>query len=446
VKTLDPSGTGNTVLPANGAWQTLFGINDTNGMPHTIYVELDTFSPDTPATPAISIGRRDPCTTGCGTLDTAICTQSATASCNIISATETKDGYIAIKLNVASPIVFPAPGAPGTGSQFTWDASKPGTILGTTAQKITGNTYFFAGVGAGFLETVQTTTGGSYTRLGNLSCNAIPPIAALSASPISGNAPLMVNFDGTGSHEQTGSCGSINSYTLDFGDGSTPVTNNTGHFTHTYNNAGDYPARLKVSDTIGQTSTNPAQVIISVTNGVNLVSVVSRMQHGTIQNPFEVNLPLTGTRGVECRSSAALGATNYQLVFKFDNSLTSVTGASVTGTGSISSRMINPKNDHEYLVNLSGVADQQYIAITLTGVAGAPNSGTVVGPQMGVLVGDVDATGRVDSTDTFDVRQQSLQAVTPSNFREDVDASGRIDSNDVFITRQNSLTSLPTSP
>jgi hypothetical protein len=67
-------------------------------------------------------------------------------------------------------------------------------------------------------------------------------------------------------------------------------------------------------------------------------------------------------------------------------------------------------------------------------------------PQMGVLVGDVDASGRVDSTDVFQVRQQSLQNANSSNFRADVDASGRIDSTDVFKTRQNSLSALPSPP
>jgi hypothetical protein len=67
---------------------------------------------------------------------------------------------------------------------------------------------------------------------------------------------------------------------------------------------------------------------------------------------------------------------------------------------------------------------------------------TIVVP-MGVLLGDVDASGRVDSTDVFQVRQQSLQTAGPSNFRTDVNESGRIDSTDVFIARQQTLTSLP---
>jgi hypothetical protein len=93
-------------------------------------------------------------------------------------------------------------------------------------------------------------------------------------------------------------------------------------------------------------------------------------------------------------------------------------------------------------INLTGVSNAQTLNINLTGVSDGMHSGDVSIP-MGVLLGDVDGSGRVDSTDTFLVRQDSLQTANPSNFRADVDTSGRIDSNDVFITRQQSLTSLP---
>jgi hypothetical protein len=62
---------------------------------------------------------------------------------------------------------------------------------------------------------------------------------------------------------------------------------------------------------------------------------------------------------------------------------------------------------------------------------------------MGVLIGDVNASGRVDAADVSSVRQQTLQNVDGSNFREDINASGRIDAADVSIARQQTLTSLP---
>src|SRR3984893_16551733 len=96
VATLDPSNTGNVVLPPNTEWQILFDAKDTNGNTQKVYVELDTFSPNTPANPGISYGRRDPCSAGCGTLDTSECTQGGTppSSCPKISATYPTDGRI----------------------------------------------------------------------------------------------------------------------------------------------------------------------------------------------------------------------------------------------------------------------------------------------------------------------------------------------------------------
>lgn len=101
----------------------------------------------------------------------------------------------------------------------------------------------------------------------------------------------------------------------------------------------------------------------------------------------------------------------------------------------------------QYIVNLTAVGNAQYIVVTLTNVNDAAgNHDDSVSVPMGVLLADVDASGRVDSTDIFQVRQQTLQNANSSNFRMDVDASGRIDSTDVFITQQQSLTSLPSPP
>jgi hypothetical protein len=125
-----------------------------------------------------------------------------------------------------------------------------------------------------------------------------------------------------------------------------------------------------------------------------------------------------------------------------------VTGHNPTGgTGSVSSSMIDPSDPHNYLVNLTNVSTGQYLTVTLNSVVDATgNAANVVGPQVGVLVGDTDASGRVDSTDVFQVRQNSLQTTNGSNFRTDLDESGRMDSTDVFLTRQQSLTALPSPP
>jgi hypothetical protein len=180
---------------------------------------------------------------------------------------------------------------------------------------------------------------------------------------------------------------------------------------------------------------------------VQLVSVASRITHGSA-GPFDIDLPLTGTRGVECRTSASLGAGNYMLVYTFANTLTSVGGASVTsGTGMVSSSSIGT-DPHQYIVNLTGVTNAQYLTVTLANVndSAGNSSSSVLGPSMGVLVGDVNASGIVTSGDTNLCKAQALQPVTSANFRNDINASGAITTGDVNIIKQNALQQLPSPP
>jgi hypothetical protein len=165
-----------------------------------------------------------------------------------------------------------------------------------------------------------------------------------------------------------------------------------------------------------------------------LVGAVSRKNH-TGAGTFDIDL-MPPASGIECRSGGANG--DFQIVTTFAVPVT-FSSATVLGTGSVASAL---SSGNQVFVDLTGVTNAQRITLTLIGV----NDGTHianVSVQMGVLLGDVDASARVDSTDVFQVRQQTLQNANSSNFRTDVDESGRIDSTDIFITRQQTLTSLP---
>ncbi len=174
---------------------------------------------------------------------------------------------------------------------------------------------------------------------------------------------------------------------------------------------------------------------------VQLTSVVSRKTHGSA-GTFDINLPLTGNPGIECRTGGPGG--NHTVVFSFANTIGNVSSASVTaGTGSVESSRVGA-DAHQYIVNLKGVANAQTITITLLNVNdSAGNYSSAVSASMGVLLGDANASGRVDAADVSLVRQQTLQPISASNFREDLNVSGRIDAADVSIARQQTLTSLP---
>jgi hypothetical protein len=164
-----------------------------------------------------------------------------------------------------------------------------------------------------------------------------------------------------------------------------------------------------------------------------LVGAVSRKTQGGIT--FDIDL-LPPAPGIECRSGGANGSFQVVVSCAVPITLTSVQVSS--GAGSVSAALASGS---QVFINLTGVTNAQRIALTLIANDGT-SAHTIVVP-MGVLLGDVDASGRVDSTDVFQVRQQSLQTAGPSNFRTDVNESGRIDSTDVFIARQQTLTSLP---
>lgn len=95
-----------------------------------------------------------------------------------------------------------------------------------------------------------------------------PPIAAASATPTNGSAPLSVRFSSTGSADPEGNA---LQYTWDFGDGS-PVSHEPNPL-HTYGTNGTYTARLTVVDDHANASS--AVVSIAVGNHAPTVSIHS---------------------------------------------------------------------------------------------------------------------------------------------------------------------------
>jgi PKD domain/Dockerin type I domain len=298
---------------------------------------------------------------------------------------------------------------------------------------------------------------GSYTvednQAGVCACKLdVAPTAVLTATPMSGVAPLTVNFDASGSFHTPPPSNVITSYTLDFGDGTPPVTQASPMFSHTYNSNGDYPARLTATDPCGKTSTSAAQVVISVTS---TLTEAQSVKFHTGVGSFPVELPLVGSpRGVECRTS---GNGTYTIVYTFNGvpgrGITAVDSAKVTqGTATIdtTNTRLGP-NANQYTVALTGVTNAQYVYVQLDGVhdtAGAVINQAIA--RVGILVGDVTGDGQVDSADLILVKRQTLQPVNnnpgTSNFREDVNVDGAIDSGDLIVTKRHTLTGLTPPP
>src|SRR5207253_6164264 len=119
----------------------------------------------------------------------------------------------------------------------------------------------------------------------------------------------------------------------------------------------------------------------------------------------------------------------------------------MSGIGSVISSNIDPNDAHNFIVNLAGVTNAQYVTVSLANVSDSAESlSSVLSAIIGVLIGDVNASGVVTSGDTNLCKAQALQTVTNSNFRDDINASGAITTGDVNIIKQNALTQLPTPP
>jgi hypothetical protein len=170
-----------------------------------------------------------------------------------------------------------------------------------------------------------------------------------------------------------------------------------------------------------------------------LVSVVSRKVHATA-GTFDIDLPLTGPRGIECRAPGSTGdaGVDYKLIFSFAGAVTSCGTAS---TGSVSA---GPAAN-QCTVKLTGVPNAQYTTVNLTGV-NVPTAcpafiGNVSG-TIGLLLGDTNADRRVNVGDTNQTRSRSGQTTNNTNKRSDVNLDGRINVGDTNFVRSHSGSSI----
>ena len=199
------------------------------------------------------------------------------------------------------------------------------------------------------------------------------------------------------------------------------------------------------SDVVSATNyTDKIAYVGQLSDMLDPITAVSRLTHGTA-GTFDINLPLIGTRGVECRNF--LTGSSYNVVFTFANPLTSVASVSATSTGGPPPGAvgnIDNTDAHRYIVNLPAVPNAQYTTITLNTVQDSDaNSRATVQTTMGVLFGDVNQDTFVLSGDYTAVRQRSGSSVDATNFKYDVNADGFILSGDYTSVRGQSGMHLP---
>jgi hypothetical protein len=124
---------------------------------------------------------------------------------------------------------------------------------------------------------------------------------------------------------------------------------------------------------------------------LQLTNAVSRKSHnGTT---FDIDLPLTGNPGIECRTSAG---GNHTLVFTLTTNVVSGSATLTSGTGTAGAASFS---GNTMTVPLTGVADQQKITVTLNGVTDASSQVLpATSVSMIALLGDTTANKSVTLT------------------------------------------------
>jgi hypothetical protein len=311
----------------------------------------------------------------------------------------------------------------------------PGTITLTIPKSLVGNPPNGA--------LLKSVTGYAMSERGPL---AAPPCPAPPASceNIFNPSSLPIQVDAAGAFTYVVGAGmqldGVVELSLDDPSFSFPTSasaNTNGTWQHTFTNPSTGQHTVYVRQVVrGGCATSPtASVTFTVPGAPVPTGVVSRKTHGAA-GPFDVNLPVAGTPGNECRLGQP-GDGDHTIVFTFVNPVVSVSSATCGGTAATTGIAGN-----QVTVNCTGLANAQTVPITLVNLNDGTNSGDV-SVLMSVLLGDTTANGVVNASDIGQTKAQSGLPTNGSNFRLDVTINGVINASDIGLVKSKSGTSLP---
>ncbi len=175
-----------------------------------------------------------------------------------------------------------------------------------------------------------------------------------------------------------------------------------------------------------------------------VTAVVSRKTHGAAgpQDLLLPNrlLPVTSNIDVEPRAINA-GGTGHRIVFQFNRAVSTPGSVAVTDTGSLPLGMASATaSGSEVTVTLTNIADAQRAKVTLTNING---EGLNASASVGFLIGDIDNSRSVNSTDVTGIKARSGQITDASNYKFDLNASGAINATDISTVKARANLQLP---
>ena len=293
---------------------------------------------------------------------------------------------------------------------------------------------------------VDDTDAGGTSResptIGAIAAYAFVVVAAAPGAPMIGST-----FPGNGQAsfaftEPASNGGSqITSYTATCNPGAIGSSSMSSPITVTgLTNGVNYSCAVTATNSFGTgIPSSTSNVIPSPGVPLSLIAAFSRKTHGgagVFELPIATAVLIGGAVTVEPRT---LGA-GHMIAFRFNSPISSpgtvsvrdASGATIGGAGAA-------HVGSEVQVSLAGLPDNQRVNITLVGVSGTYDTELA----LGFLVGDVNNTRSVNSSDISGVKARSGQETNSANFKFDLNASGAINSSDISAVKARSGLTLP---
>jgi len=227
------------------------------------------------------------------------------------------------------------------------------------------------------------------------------PDAILTANPTSGQVPLNVNFNASGSSDPDGS---IIMYSWNFGDG----TSGTGStILHNYSSAGSYIATLTVTDNDGATD----QASITITSGSFIIPVT-----GVSVTPTSAVLNSIGETAILSANVTPKNATIKNVIWSSSNSAVALVSSSGVVTALAEGMVtITATTVHGGYKATSSVTVSPSTDIPVTGVNVTPTSVTInsIGGTT-KLIATVEPTNATNKSLTWSSSNTSAATVNSS--------------------------------
>ena len=178
----------------------------------------------------------------------------------------------------------------------------------------------------------------------------------------------------------------------------------------------------------------------STTLTLSLIGAVSRKTHGAV-GAFDVaidtTLAITGAITVEPRSIGNA----HTVVFNFNDTITAAGSVTVVDGANTPVAATSIATGSDVAVTIPALPDNTRVTVSLTGVNGDMQKNFPA--SLGFLIGDVNGSRSVNSSDISGVKARSGQTTTAANFKFDVNASGAINSSDISAVKARSGLVLP---